>query len=84
MISIAIVTFEILFFFYKWALTVGVLEEAGEEGEDLGVEERMVGNHLVQQSQVDRAGVTVQGEVGRLRHDALHPPGRGPNVRYHL
>jgi len=54
--------------------TVWALEERGEEGEDPGVEEGMVGHDLVQEGQVQRAVVAVQREVVRLRDDALHPP----------
>jgi hypothetical protein len=53
--------------------TVRALEEGGEEGEDPGMEEGMVGDDLVQEGEVQRAVVAVQREVIRLRHDALHP-----------
>jgi hypothetical protein len=54
-------------------VTVRALEEGGEERENPGMEERMVGDHLVQEGEVQRAVVAVQREVIRLRHDALHP-----------
>jgi hypothetical protein len=53
--------------------TVRALEEGGEEREDPGMEEGMVGDDLVQEGEVQRAVVAVQREVVRLRHDALHP-----------
>jgi hypothetical protein len=53
--------------------TVRALKEGGEEREDPGMEEGMVGDDLVQEGEVQRAVVAVQREVIRLRHDALHP-----------
>jgi hypothetical protein len=58
---------------FKATCTVRALEEGGEEGEDPGMEEGMVGDDLVQEGEVQRAVVAVQREVIRLRHDALHP-----------